>query len=355
MKIDYVHFYVRNASKTRDWFVHNIGFKRISSRINRHTQTEVIALNSACFILSAPLNSKSNVAKYLNHYSEGIVDIAFRVSSIQSVIDRSKNLGVKILQSPRYYQSAKEEFQRAKITGWNALNHTLIEAKTADFDYCSAHLGFERSKPWINSHSHISNIDHFDHVVLNVAPGKLDTAVEFYRALFGFEIQQSFNIQTEQSGLLSQALIDQEREVQFNINEPIGPNSQIQEFIDLNGGSGIQHLALRSQNLIADMEQMCQREVEFMSVPDSYYVDLGRKLWLSKEELEAVTKFEILVDQDKNKTQSLLMQIFTQPIFEQRTFFLEFIERRKAAEGFGRGNFQALFASIEDYQSKVRK
>jgi len=352
MKIDHVHFYVRNAARTRDWFIHNIGFKAIASRISRHTQTEVIVLNSACFILSSPLNSKSVVAKYLNCYSEGIVDIAFRVKSIQSVIDHSKNLGIKILQSPRRYHSAQGEFQLAQITGWKALNHTLIEVKAGNFDYCLPDFRLEPSKSCVNFQSHILNIDH---IVLNVAQGKLKQAVEFYQTLFGFEIQQSFNIQTEKSGLFSQALIDQEREVQFNINEPISSRSQIQEFIDLNGGSGIQHLALRSQNLISDMEQMRQHQVEFMSVPNSYYVNLGQKLWLSREELEAVTKLQILVDRGKSKTQSLLMQIFTQPIFERRTFFLEFIERRQAAEGFGQGNFTALFSAVEEYQNKIIK
>ena len=350
MKIDHVHFYVRNAARTRDWFIHNIGFKAIASRVNQHTQTEVIALNSACFILSSPLDSKSVVAKYLNCYSEGVVDIAFRVRSIRSVIDHGKNFGVKILQSPRRYQSAQGEFQLAQVTGWQALNHTLIEIKAGKFDYCLPNFRLESSKTCINYQSQISNIDH---IVLNVAQGKLKPAVEFYQALFGFKIQQSFNIQTEKSGLFSQALIDQERELQFNINEPISPSSQIQEFIDLNGGSGIQHLALRSQNLISDMLQMQQHRVQFLSVPNAYYLDLGRKFWLNKEELEAVTKLQILVDRGKNKTQSLLMQIFTQPIFEQRTFFLEFIERRKAAEGFGQGNFKALFSAIEECQSKI--
>ena len=348
MKIDRVHFYTRNAARTRDWFIHNVGFKAIGSYVDRHTRTEAIALNSVFFILSSPLNSNSPVARYLKSHPSGVVDIAFRVKNIAEIIDRASSVGVKLLQNIRQGQSEWGSFKYAKIAGWNSLEHTLIEASDR-VKYCLPNFEFKQDRS-VNHHE--SEIINIDHVVLNVHKGELDSAVKLYQTLFNFQIQQSFEIQTDKSGLTSQALIDEAGGVQFNINQPTSPHSQIQEFIDLNCGSGIQHIALRSQNLIADMTQMQQHDLKFLGVPQAYYHSLESLSCLSVADKRAIAKLQILVDRDRHLPESLLMQIFTQPIFEQATFFLEFIERRREARGFGQGNFQALFEAVEREQEK---
>lgn len=347
MKIDRVHFYTRNAARTRDWFIHNIGFKAIGNCINGHTHTELIALNSVFFVLSSPLNSASTVARYLKSHPSGVVDIAFRVKDLTKIIDRAGSLGV-ILQNIRQKQSNKGSFKYAKIAGWNSLQHTLIEASDVT-DCCLPNFEFKEDRS-INRHE--LEITSIDHIVLNVAKDKLDSAVKLYQTLFNFRVQQSFEIQTNKSGLTSQALVDDAGEVQFNINQPTSANSQIQEFIDLNHGSGIQHLALRSHDLIADMTKMQQRDLKFLDVPPAYYQKLESLSCLNALEKQAIAELQILVDRDRHLPESLLMQIFTQPIFEQPTFFLEFIERRREARGFGQGNFTALFEAVEREQEK---
>lgn len=351
MKIDHVHFYTGNAARTRDWFIHNVGFQVIGKSISKHTHTEVIALNSAFFVISSPLNSNSPVAQYLDYHPSGVVDIAFRIEDVQSITSRASHLGVEILQHPKICQSPQGRFKYAKIIGWKSLQHTLIETTSSNFDYCLPNIEIDKYQ---DKHQAVNSFDtsitNIDHIVLNVASGQLNPAVKLYQALFRFKIQQSFNIQTERSGLYSQALIDDGGEVQFNINEPTTANSQIQEFIDLNGGSGIQHLALRSQNIIADVAQMQQNRpngISFLTIPQAYYSQLNRLPSLSIEEWQAIANQQILIDCDRHNSQSLLMQIFTQPIFEQPTFFLEFIERRHAAKGFGQGNFKTLFEAVE--------
>ena len=350
MKIDRVHFYTRDAVKTKDWFVCKMGFKAIATRINPHTHTEVIALGSICLVFSSPLSNASPVAKYLKLHPSGVIDVAFKVPNLQSIIERASYLGLDILQNIQTHQSGAGEFQDAKIQGWNSLQHTVIEDNQSNPPYCI---------PDLNINIHFSNdpsklqIHDIDHLVLNVAAGKLASAVKLYQALFEFKIQQSFTINTKTSGLYSQALIDHSGKVQFNINEPTSINSQIQEFIDLNCGSGIQHLALRSQNLINDVALMQQKEITFLSIPPSYYLQLDQTLNLNVHEWQAIANEQILVDRDSIHPQSLLMQIFTQPIFEQPTFFLEFIERRNQAQGFGQGNFQELFAAVEREQIKI--
>lgn len=355
MKIDHVHFYTRNAARTRDWFINHVGFKAIGNCISQDTHTELIALNSAYFAISSPLNIASPVAQYLKHHPSGVADLAFRVSNLEEVLNRVRSLGLKLFQKIQVWRSPQGKFKFAQIMGWNDLRHTLIETQE-DLDYCVP-IKLQQYENNYNWHSHITCIDH---VVLNVAQDKLDYAVELYQTLFKFRVQQSFQIHTAHSGLASQALIDDSGVVQFNINEPTDPKSQIQEFIDLNGGSGIQHLALRSPNLITDVALMQQRGLDFLTVPPAYYLQLTQLVNLSPEEQQAICQQQILVDSDRevypagngNDAYSLLMQIFTQPIFEQPTFFLEFIERRQEAQGFGQGNFQELFAAVEREQSK---
>lgn len=341
MKIDRVHFYTKDAAKTKDWFIRNVGFKAIFNHTNDHTHTEIVSLNSVCLVFSSPITNRSPVANYLNSHPSGVVDVAFRVKDIQSIVDRAMNLGLKILQPLHTLRTSQGKFQQAQIQGWSSLRHTLIKE--------SSENAIDRKVAADFTHSQIT---HIDHVVLNVPVGKIDSAVELYQALFGFRIQQSFNIQTKTSGLYSQALIDESGGVQFNINEPASSNSQIQEFINLNGGSGIQHLALRSQNLIKDVALMQQENVDFLKIPQTYYGQLDRTLNLTLEEWQAIAQQQILVDRDCNSPQSLLMQIFTQPIFELPTFFLEFIERRHQAQGFGQGNFKELFAAVEREQTR---
>jgi 4-hydroxyphenylpyruvate dioxygenase len=344
MKIDRVHFYVQDAVKTKDWFVNNLGFQAIYSHHNSHTQTEAIAYNSVKFLISSPLNSFSPVSNYLDSHPSGIVDIAFQTENINSIITRAERLGVAVLEYP------ETNHKQAKIAGWGALQHTLIE-------------GNEAGKFYSND-SHIVAIDH---VVLNVPQGQLTAAVNFYRALFDFKVQQTFNIQTAHSGLYSRALIDSSGQVQFNINEPSSPTSQIQQFLNLNNGAGIQHLALRSLDLINAVARMRQKQVNFLNIPKTYYHHSTKPTNISQSKWSAIATQQILIDSDASHSpsgkseeergnahqlsdrsvESLLMQIFTQPIFEQPTFFLEFIERIGNARGFGQGNFQALFEAVE--------
>ena len=355
MKIDHVHFYTRNAARTKDWFIRNVGFQAINTSINSHTHTEVIAYNSVIFLISSPLDSSSEVANYLDFHSPGVADIAFRVQDIESIMVQADRFDLQVLQPPQVDASDKGKIKYAKIAGWNSLQHTLIENSTAiSSDYFFPEVRGWDCQPLTRIDSPANIID-IDHIVLNVAAGELAQAVALYQALFGLEIQQSFNIQTSRSGLYSQALVDRRGEVQFNINEPTSADSQIQEFIQINGGSGIQHLALRSPNLIQTVAEMRSRGVSFLSVPQTYYTHLKQRQKnilpsLNSEEWLAIETEQILVDCDRDRPESLLMQVFTQPIFEQPTFFLEFIERRSQAKGFGQGNFKALFEAVEREQ-----
>jgi 4-hydroxyphenylpyruvate dioxygenase len=198
---------------------------------------------------------------------------------------------------------------------------------------------------------------HIDHVVLNVANGNLESAVSFYEKTLGFQRQQTFNIQTHRSGLHSQVMVHPHGGVQLPINEPSSENSQIQEFLNLNRGPGIQHIALATHDILQAVAQLRASGLSFIQVPPRYYRNLQQRQGFRKSaaqwaEIEAQ---EILVDWHSDDPEKMLLQTFTQPIFSQPTFFFESIERRCQAQGFGEGNFQALFQAIEQEQIKREK
>ncbi|MDF5736968.1 MULTISPECIES: 4-hydroxyphenylpyruvate dioxygenase [unclassified Nostoc] len=353
MKIDHVHFYVEDAKVWRDWFVHHLGFQVVADRISSfHTCTEVVESGTVCFFLSSPLLPTSPVAEFLRQYPPGVADVAFAVEDVEGAIALAQMHGATILQPIQERQVGTVFLKCGKIAAWGGLTHTLIERSLV-----SSHPSLVFEKGQMTNDNTFTAIDH---VVLNVAVGELESAVGWYEKILDFQPQQAFKIKTDRSGLHSQVMVSRNGSVQLPINEPASSNSQIQEFLDVNRGAGIQHIALRTTNLVSAIAKFRASGLSLLSVPESYYSQLKQRpgLTLSPLELEAIAQQEILVDWQEyplvgaEQIAPLLLQIFTQPIFEQPTFFFEFIERRFQAKGFGEGNFRALFEAIESEQIK---
>ncbi|NCJ05800.1 4-hydroxyphenylpyruvate dioxygenase [Synechococcales cyanobacterium C] len=330
MQIDHIHFCVEDATTQGNWFMETMGWQRVHSFKSAHTATEILRLGSIWFVLSAPRHPLSPVADYLKHHPPGVADIALRVPKLSPFLAQSHQCDA-FLPPTRCM---------ATIQGWGSLRHTLLERR-------SLKSAFPSLAQWRGG------IHGIDHVVLNVPVGDLEPAVSWYQRCFNLKMRQRFTIKTPHSGLYSQVLSSSNGQVYFNFNEPTSPKSQIQEFLDMNRGAGIQHVALRVQNLLPLIATLRQRQLPFLSVPETYYDALQRRLdqieqpVLSAQEVAAIAAQQILVDWHPQHPQSLLLQIFSRPIFETSLFFLEFIERRQQAQGFGEGNFQALFEAIE--------
>ncbi len=355
MKIDHVHFYVEDAKVWRDWFVHHLGFQPVADRSNSfHTCTEVVKSGGVCFFLSSPLLPTSPVAEFLRQYPPGVADVAFAVEDVEAAIALAQKHGATILQPIQERQLGTEFLKCGKIAAWGGLTHTLIERRYGEMGESL----WQREEICDNFPS--PSITAIDHIVLNVAVGELENAVAWYENILDFQPQQAFKIKTNRSALHSQVMVSRNGSVQLPINEPASKNSQIQEFLDVNRGPGIQHIALRTTNLVSAIAKFRASGLSLLSVPQTYYSQLKQRpgLPLLPLELEAIAQQEIMVDWQEYtplegvNTAPLLLQIFTQPIFEQPTFFFEFIERRFQAQGFGEGNFRALFEAIESEQIK---
>jgi 4-hydroxyphenylpyruvate dioxygenase len=343
MRIDHVHFYVKDAQASSHWFIQHLGFQSVARGVSDgDTYSEVVRSGTVYFVLSSPLSSQSPVAYFLQQHPPGVVDIAFSVEDLDCVWRRAIAHGGKILQPLEQRHNGQEIVKSGKIAGWGYLSHTLIEQSKTESATQKNFLSFS---PF--------DFTGIDHIVLNVAAGDLESAVAWYQRTLGFQTKQSFKIQTERSGLHSQVLVSRDRQVQFPINEPASLNSQIQEFLEINRGAGIQHIALQTPNIVSSVAEFRNRGLSLLPVPPNYYTQLqARQIPLSTDEFQEIARQEILVDWQDTNPDALLLQIFTQPIFGEPTFFFELIERRRQAPGFGEGNFRALFEAIEREQIK---
>jgi 4-hydroxyphenylpyruvate dioxygenase len=361
MRIKHIHFYVKDAKQWRDWFINCLGFQcegsinstntvnGINSLDTLDTLTLVVASGSVRFLLSSPLKLTSPVAQYLNYHPSGVADVAIAVENLELIIDRAVNYGTPILCPIQYGYNHNPLIKWAKISPWgksnNSWSHTLIQDTEYLYSETSQQVDKKTQEFFI------------DHIVVNVPVGNLQNTVSWYEKILGFHPQQVFNIKTDNSGLYSQVMVSDNGEVKLPINQPASSNSQIQEFIDLNKGSGIQHIALASKNLVGTVTKLREKGLSFLPTLSNYYPNLIKRpgFPLSENELKAIIQQEILVDwqlfdSHQGAEIPLLLQIFTKPIFEEPTFFFEFIERRFQAKGFGEGNFRALFEAIEAEQ-----
>jgi 4-hydroxyphenylpyruvate dioxygenase len=338
MEIDSIHFYVIDATKIRDFAIDRLGLQALDNSvpIDKNTLVYTIGNSQLSLIISSPLNSFSPVNEYLKLHPSGVKDVSFRVASLDNIRSKIEGAGIKILAK----SLDSDDLQWLKIAGWGPIEHTIVQSRSSSID---RHI--DRQDPIVG----------IDHIVLNVAAGELESATNWYKDLFDFQVRQTFDIHTSTSGLTSKALVSAGGKIQFNINQPSSNNSQIQEFLDFNKGAGIQHIALQTNDIFTAIDRMRQQQVAFLNIPNTYYTNLDLRIGaetqqlLTNQEREQLERLQISIDWDRSQPSALLLQIFTEPIFEVPTFFFEIIERRNGAAGFGQGNFQALFEAIEQY------
>ena len=193
-------------------------------------------------------------------------------------------------------------------------------------------------------------LEYVDHLTHNVYEGRMDTWAQFYGKLFNFREIRYFDIKGKKTGLTSRALTSPCGKIRIPINEPSDKKSQIQEYLDAYNGEGIQHIALACSNIYETVEALRDKGVKFLDTPDSYYEAVNQRVTNHGEDLQRLKKNKILIDGeglDKESREDKLLQIFTDTVIGP--IFFEVIQR-KGNEGFGEGNFKALFEAIEAEQ-----
>ena len=188
-----------------------------------------------------------------------------------------------------------------------------------------------------------------DHLTHNVYNGNMGQWAGFYEKLFGFFEVKYFDIKGAQTGLRSKAMTAPNGNISIPINESENPKSQINEYLDEYKGEGVQHIALYSDNIYDTVESLRANGIDFLETPDTYFDVIDQRIPEHGEDVPRMRKNKILIDADRQDPSKQLLQIFTQtnigPIFFE-------IIQRKGNDGFGEGNFQALFEAIERDQQK---
>jgi len=208
------------------------------------------------------------------------------------------------------------------------------------------HFDFDRA---VERHPEGVGLNFIDHLTHNVYNGNMGQWASFYEDLFGFFEVRYFDIKGKATGLKSKAMTAPNGKIAIPINESEDPKSQINEYLDEYKGEGVQHIALYTDNIYETVESLRETGVDFLDTPETYYDAVDERIPNHGEDVERMRKNKILIDADPNDASKQLLQIFTKtnigPIFFE-------IIQRKGNEGFGEGNFTALFEAIERDQEK---
>ena len=347
--IHHVEFWVGNARQAAYFYRQAFGFSQIAyaglETGQRDRTSYALTQGKARLLLSSPLDSSSAIADHTARHGDAVRDIAFLVDDADRAFDEAVRRGARPAMEPRDLSDECGSVRQAAIHTYGDTIHSFISYQNYRGPFLPGFATREvRGEP--------AGILRIDHIVGNVELGKMNEWAEWYSRVLGFRRFISFDdkdISTEYSALMSIVMSDDSFSIKFPINEPAEgrKKSQIQEYLDFHHGPGVQHIALLTADIVETVSSLRRNGVEFLHVPDSYYEELPDRVGEMKQSTETLRSLGILVDRDED---GYLLQIFTQPVEDRPTLFFELIER-EGSRGFGKGNFKALFESIEREQA----
>jgi 4-hydroxyphenylpyruvate dioxygenase len=296
------------------------------------------------FVISTPLGADGPGSKFLARHGDGVRDIAFEVDDADHSFDEALRRGAGAGAAPRTLTDEHGSIRHAAIMAYGDTVHSFI----SPIDYQGPFLpGYAAAE----GREVDTGLLLVDHIVANVE--RMEEWADFYERVMGFSRYLTFDdedISTEFSALMSIVMSDDSQALKFPINEPAPGRrrSQIQEYLDFNGGPGVQHIALRTGDIVSTVRRLRASGVEFLHVPDDYYAGLAERVGPIEPEPSTLRELRILADRDQD---GYLLQLFTRPVEDRPTLFFEVIQR-EGSRGFGKGNFKALFEAIEAEQAR---
>lgn len=350
--MDHVEFYVGNAKQSAGFYRTHFGFRIAGYRGpetgHRQSASYLLKQGKIQFVLTSPITSGGPIADHIARHGDGVRVLAMEVDDVEQSLKTVLERGAELVEGVKTHSDDHGTVKTASIATYGDTIHTFVERG----DYRGVFLpGFEERS--LDPPNGDSGLQAIDHIVGNVELGQMNRWVEFYAKTLGFSQLIHFDdeaISTDYTALMSKVMQDGTGKIKFPINEPAQSKkkSQIEEYLDFYGGPGVQHLALITGDIISTVTKLQDSGVEFLSIPDSYYDNLGDRIGDIKEKVEDLQRLGILVDRDE---EGYLLQIFTRPVQDRPTVFFEVIQRR-GSRGFGLGNFKALFEAIEREQAR---
>jgi 4-hydroxyphenylpyruvate dioxygenase len=351
--MDAAVFAVGNARQAAHFYSTAFGMRCVAYRGPetgcRDEAAYVLESGNARFVFRGPVRAGTELGAHVAAHGDGVIDLAINVPSATAAWHYALEHGARSLCKPEMVEDQHGKVVLAAVATYGDTRHTFVERN----DYAGPYLpGYVAASP-LTAEPTGPFFTEVDHCVGNVELGRMNQWVEFYHQVMGFTNMKEFvgdDIATEYSALMSKVVADGSRKVKFPINEPAAgkKKSQIDEYLEFYGGPGVQHLALATDDIVGAVRGMKAAGVQFLDTPDSYYETLGEWVGDTRVPLAELHDLKILADRDED---GYLLQIFTKPVQDRPTVFFELIERH-GSQGFGKGNFRALFEAIEREQER---
>ncbi len=355
-RVDHVRMFVGNARQSAYFYRNAFGFQ-VAAYAGletglRHEAAYVLRQGKITIVLASPLSGDHPEANRLIRHGDGVQTIALEVGDVPAAYEAAISRGAVSAAPPTSVEDDNGVYVSAQIRAYGDTTHTFVDRSRYRGVFAPGYrpLDADRYSPRT---FHDVGLRAIDHIVANVEEGQMGAWVEYYGKVMGFSTLVSFDdkdISTEYSALMSKVVADGRGRIKFPINEPAKGKrrSQIEEFLSFYDGPGVQHIALATGDIVKSVRAMAANDVSFLKVPGSYYELLPERVGAIDEDITELAELGILVDRDD---EGYLLQIFTKPVADRPTLFFEIIQRR-GARSFGKGNFKALFESIEREQSR---
>lgn len=337
--IDHLEFTTDSLDSATVKLFTTMGFSQTAetSDARLFTQGQVRFLVKACH------DEKDQSYRYRQNHGEGVSKISFAVENVERALEITLHNGAKLIHDLKVEESACGITRTAAIQGFGDVINEFVERPLNEF-----RPGFKAIAQDPTARPLNCRVSRIDHLTNNVPKGQMDHWVEFYKRTYGFIETRYFDIKGSQTGLNSKVVQLADNSIIIPINEPEkeGGKSQIQEFLDVHKGPGVQHIALMTPDIISTVGELRERKLQFLDVPSTYYEALPQRPFAITEDIKVLENLRLLADGDQ---EGYLLQIFSQTCIGP--LFFEYIQR-KNHWGFGNGNFQALFDAIERDQMK---
>jgi 4-hydroxyphenylpyruvate dioxygenase len=353
LEFDHLGLWVGNAKQAAHYYCTAFGFAPLAyagpETGVKDAASYVVRQNDLTLVLTSALAPGSPIAEHVKRHGDGVRDVALRTSDAREAFTASVAGGAIPLAEPAVAEDEHGIVVTARVATYGDTVHTFVERGTYRGPWLPGYRPWSALMPTANE----VGLVRIDHCVGNVGWGEMDRWCAYYAKAFGFTQLIGFDdkdISTEFTALRSKVMQSPSGKVKMPINEPAEglKRSQIEEYLDFYGGPGIQHVAIATNDIVETVRALRGNGVELLETPASYYEKLADRVGVIAEDLAILRGLNILVDRDD---QGYMLQIFTKPLQDRPTMFFEIIQRRGSLS-FGKGNFKALFVSIEQEQAK---
>lgn len=349
---DYVELYVGNAKQSAHYYKTAFGFQSYAYSGLETGQKDkvsyVLKQDKIILVLTTPYLAEGPIAEHIKKHGDGVKVIALWVADARKAYEETTKRGAETYFEPYTEQDEHGEVVRSGIRTYGDTVHIFVERNNYKGHFLPGFVAWESEYEPTPT-----GLKYIDHMVGNVGMGEMNKWADFYANVMGFANLITFDdkdISTQYTALMSKVMTNGNGRIKFPINEPaVGiRKSQVEEYLDFYKGPGCQHIAVATDDILFTVSEMRRRGVEFLHVPGSYYDTVKERVGEINEDMEQLKMLGIMADRDE---EGYLLQIFTKPVEDRPTMFFEIIQR-KGAKSFGKGNFQALFESIEAEQEK---